>query len=189
MLSGGGLLTVRHLQTGKMQLFFLLAGAIVSIGDNPVDVADEQIVYRIEAHVPAYPNVYYFLETRKLVAGNQGHLHDYAQSVEGDVVGISFNDMSVPIEVSAGKEWKYKSHSCRARSWAGTETARFLIICNEAAPTTEERIVYVYQAGKGITGFFQPCLLDKDCWFQLQSKRGLFAILPPLAASDPSKQN
>lgn len=149
----------------------LLAGLMAS---EPVS---REIRYEIAAKDAPVSNTFYsFYEKDLRFAGNSGVFVSYASERFGDVVGLSFNDMNVPRNLDGHRNWKFKSYTCSSRP-KEVGSRSLLIVCNQKSGPNRT-VVYAYERGKGITGFFEKCFLEKECWYQLKSTRGLLANTP-----------
>ena len=173
-----------------MTLYSLLLGAVL-VAAAPSQVVNE-IIYKVDSTgAPASEDRISFIEERRLVAGYLGEspvtdamnpksFHDYSQVLTDDMVVLGFDGISVPYDIAAGKKWQEGSNSCSADPIT-SDGKRLLVVCGPRSRQSTTTSVYTYEKGRGITGFFAPCFIDKTCWFELQSGKGLLATLPPLA--------
>jgi hypothetical protein len=93
--------------------------------DAPSQVVNE-IIDKIDSPAaPASTDRISFVEERRLVAGYLGEnpvpgamnpksFHDYSQVVTDNIVVLSFNGISVPYDIAAGKKWQEGANSCSA---------------------------------------------------------------------------
>ena len=171
-----------------MLLYLLVSGLSLSGNHEPRGVTAE-IVYKIDsANAPVSNDTLSFLEDSKQVAGYLDKnlspdsmrpkvFHDYSQDIIAGVVVLGFNGISVPLDISSGRKWQNGLDSCEASAVKG-DTHKVLVICGPRDAERETTAIYEYELGRGITGFFAPCFIDKTCWYELQSKTGLLATLP-----------
>jgi hypothetical protein len=172
-----------------MLILWFLQTATLSGGLPSTEAANKEILYKADStDGPGASTIFSLLENKSLVAKfadvspsfyslNPPSYHSYKQYRVGDI-SVTFNDMSVPVNISSGKSWRYEGKYCIAQPSVGNITSRLMVICT-THNSSQTSAIFDYDIRLGITGFFAPCFLDKTCWYKLESKKGLLAPLTP----------
>jgi len=165
----------------------LSLAAIIAAAYGPGGAKDGQIIYQVESTTaPTSNNAYAFVEREQLVAGyvdgqsspdalNPKDFHEYKKDIYGDVLTLSFRNISLPKKIGPAVSWKSGDRDCKATPRHGNDPSELLISCSIGYQTVS---VYVFGRGKGVTGFFAPCFGEFSCWYQLRSSKGLLADWP-----------
>jgi hypothetical protein len=156
-------------------LFALLAfGTVLAPEAVRPTSGNPHTIYEVESSaVPAATSAFLFIEEKRLVADyikgnmstnalNPPTLHGYSQTFVGDVIGISFNQMSVPIDIATRKQkWTYDSNSCVSTPNGRDGRLSFLVVCTSSKIQPNSHIVYRYELQRGDYRLFCTLLLRK----------------------------
>ena len=162
-----------------MLLYMLIA--VAAADDTQLTNANSSppITYRIDSpNAPSVTKVFYFFEASRqfgAAPGSEGgtYIGDYSQTITDNIVFLDFAGISVPLDIAPGKRWKNGSNDCEASQMK----TRIMVVCGPAAKRMTSSI-FEYEFGRGVTGFFEHCFIDRTCWFELETNKGLLANLP-----------